>query len=741
MSETTRRIIPKERRLIPAHTSRGEAAQAESLPRDERKRVVEDYRNLLREAEAARAMVRKVQERRKEVKDSIRDGKEDIVIKKQLTLTDSELGRWLAIFARQKKQIDLLREKYGKKLDRAHREWIKEKMNFVNFKRLFHGLQNIERAIREYSPTTLDKTSVAMRERKRGVASQMERNQMTTAFETEDQTVESAASEMTDALKFIFDDEETETALREEIAKSVKSIEAEGDRELYTSEMTLPDKEAYERKTVDFSEVSLSELEQAREDLLVDCETAWAKPGVQYRWFESQFSQWTQANLRGDRVLEFPSVIKVMNELDDIERTYKRTTIGGVLVGEPGVGKTTMVEHFLGKKGRKPVCIDMSEEVSRYQLYGSPSIQTESSMDQHRKFADAIAGMNDNEIKKLVKEHAEKLGGAMSAFSQEEKEVVASAQLVEQVSEEGSGADIKASAALVRERLHEIVSKAYRSDVAKKLEDVTKKNGWRDGIVIHALRNNYPLIIDEFNKAKSWTLLHRLSETEPGTKFYFADNNEWIDVPEDWRMYFTGNIGQRHGTFGVREAFASRIGGKVIKVETPPPEEERTAMLTMICDSDARLMRPPSDVVNLLFFIKDVVPKVRNAIQDQSNVIPISYRLERDLAEQLVDYEKMMPRRATLDEALLRVLLRPYVVFEAGEIPKNIARLCVAAGLLLGKEVEKEVIKWTGFTEKELEEKRKDRAGIEIDPSAALSAMRDSDQQAMVSELPEATHI
>ena len=36
----------------------------------------------------------------------------------------------------------------------------------------------------------------------------------------------------------------------------------------------------------------------------------------------------------------------------------------------------------------------------------------------------------------------------------------------------------------------------------------------------------------------------------------FGDNDEPIRIPEDWRMYFTANIGKKHGGFAVAEALA-----------------------------------------------------------------------------------------------------------------------------------------------------------------------------------------
>ncbi len=729
-----------EKRLIPHPTSREEVAKAPQLSRDIRKQVVGQYRDLLREAEAARAMVRRVHGRREELLDEVvqltgmmskagavlRDKEKvssEINEKKDaIAKVEAELGRWLQTFARQKWQIDALRAQHGKSLERAHRAWVKEGLNSVNFRVFFGQLAKAERAVKQWRSTELEDNESSSGRKKQAVARQMERGEMTTIVAAPEKvSAQEMVEELEDAVDFIFSTNDPVSAVLK------KEIEDNSDVEKKPESPPM-------------NEMSLSQLKRLHRDFKIECEEAWVKPGVQHRWFEREFHGWVAANLRGDRVFEFPSVVQTMNELEEIEKTYTNTTIGGVLVGEPGVGKTTLINHFLEKKGRKAaVYIDMSEEVTRYQLFGAPSLQTESSIDQFRRLAEMVGEMGDEDVVKLVREHAKKLAPSFDALSDEECEVMAFRQLQEQLGEGGTaGMATEKSEEVegVRDRLEEIVRKQFRSEVAKKMVDLTKKNGWRDGIVIHALRNDFPLIIDEFNKAKSWTLLHKLTETAPGTAYYFADNNETIEVPEDWRMYFTANIGKKFGTFGVREAFASRIGGKAMEIKVPPSEEERTAMLSMICDDDDRFLRPPEDVVHLMYFVRDIVPKIRAAICDQRNIIPISYRLFRDLAEQLVDYKHGRARDITLDQALLKVLIRPYVVFETKEIPRDIVKLCFVAGLLLGPEVEKEVMGWSGLSKDDLAKMREEHAKGGTDAATLLAKFRESDEAAMTQALP-----
>lgn len=730
----------KARALAVRRGRRERVGAAQPIERDKRKATVETYRDLIREAEAARLMARKAKEER--------DAAVANSDKEKIASADVGLSRWLELFTNAKRQIAQIREQHGDALEQAHRQYIHEQVTAVEFSSKFAELSRVENAIRGYAPDTHGFTPNPKKpgeRRKRGVIAEMARGHATTLDSrdatgdaTEDATsapageeqaydIDELETELADSLDYIFDDPATVTALTDEITTDMDRLRAQAGGDETQQELNGRE---------DLSHLSLARLKELQEELYVEAEEQWNKPGVKDRWFRRQLGNWIDANLRGDRVLEFPSVIQHLNELDDIERTYQNTTIGAVVVGEPGVGKTTLIEHYLEKKGRGYVYIDMSEEVTRYQLFGSPSLKQDSSMDQYQHFAERIAAMSEDDIAKLIREHAEKLEQSMQGMTPEEREVIALSQIREELDKaDGHVEDaMKLRLQGVRAALEEVVNKHYRSETAIKLMDVTKKNGWRDGVVIHALRNGHSLIIDEFNKAKSWTLIHRLATSRPGEDFFFADNNENIPIPKDWRMYFTGNIGKQHGTFGVRQAFASRIGGKVLEVDVPPSEEERTAMFTFLSDSDHRLMRPDADIVRLMYFVKDTVPSLRGAIKDQRNTIPISYRLFRDLAEQLVDYQHEQPRPTSVDRAVFNVLIRPYAVFETRDIPEQLIKLCHAAGLLISEEVQDEVIKWAHMTKEDLETLRGERK--EVDLEQVVREFYKETEKGMTAQMP-----
>ena len=128
------------------------------------------------------------------------------------------------------------------------------------------------------------------------------------------------------------------------------------------------------------------------------------------------------------------------------------------------------------------------------------------------------------------------------------------------------------------------------------------------------------------------------------------------------------------------------------------------------------------------------MPKLRGIIKDQRNIIPISYRLFRDTAEQLVDYEHEQPRPTSVDRALFNVLIRPYAVFETRDIPEQLIKMCHTAGLLIGTEVEDEVIKWGKVTKEDLEKLREERKEVDLDQ--VVKEMYQATMEAMTAQLP-----
>lgn len=460
---------------------------------------------------------------------------------------------------------------------------------------------------------------------------------------------------------------------------------------------------------MDASGLSLQEGQRTKKDITNELgrlnqrvQELWEDPMVRYFWQKQDLERMLSDFASGADVIENQSIIRSLNTLHDWEKEHQRTTIGGVLVGPPGVGKTTLVRHYLHEKGRNYVYIDLSEDVTRYLLYGSKSIEFNSPAQLHEDLMQRLTALDEDSFRKLVLENTRLLKDTFG-LREDEAVVTTLAQIDEAIS---AGRDFSAEEngqilVELQRRINNLAQQAFRAQLAQEFAQLVKRNGWRDGIIISALRRGDSIIFDEFTKNKNWSLIFGLMTAKPDEDWYFADNDEWIKIPEYWRMYFTGNIGRKHGGFVVAEALASRAGGKVVELGYPTPREEMQIALVALSNAEGDFLRSKDDLAKLYVLIYEVFPKVRSFIEDKAQAIPISYRTIRDLGEKLVLYRDprtgipvFQPTDKSLDEAVYEVLVESYGVYEDQTIPREIVNLATSVGLLFDERVKDRVLQW-----------------------------------------------
>lgn len=429
-----------------------------------------------------------------------------------------------------------------------------------------------------------------------------------------------------------------------------------------------------------------------------DAHRLWEDPMVRYLWNARELQSILAAYHRGADVIETQSVIRNLNILHEWEMLHQRTTIGGVLVGPPGVGKTTLVRHYLTEKKRYYGYIDLSEDVTRYLLYGSKAIEFQSPSERPQSLLDRLRSLDDGEVADLIAEHGTALREHLHLNETDARSVAAS-QFEEFIKTQGSQPDAKA----MRGRLTEVVRRSFRRELASEFAQMLRHSGWRDGVAIACLRREDSIIYDEFNKNKNWSTIYSLATAKPGERWYFADNDEWITIPPHWRMYFTGNVGKKHGVFTVPEALASRAGGKVLEITHPPAREEMQVALAALANASGDFLLGKTEVSKLFIVVNDVFPKIRKYVADKTQTIPISYRTIRDLAEKLVlgrdsRTNRMVYHRTptSFDQALYDVLIESHALYEDRTVPKEIATLASTAGLLLEDSLQERMVALIG---------------------------------------------
>lgn len=613
--------------------------------------------------------------------------------------SSSEKSAALAAYTEKKKEIDEYLDK-GLSFEAAYREYLKEQGEYFEFARDMEEMSHLEGLLQE--PAFQDTALNEKLDRKSSARVE--------AVMQEVETIEKPETE------------EALAVLETVFAKGSKEYE-QAKAELLGEakeggEETLTKEERFERAKAKLSGKgerprSKKEVQRRIAELREKVQELWENPMVRYFWNTREMDNMLEDFAEGEDVIETQSVIRALNKLHEWEGEHKRTTIGGVLVGPPGVGKTTLTRHYLQEKDRDYVYLDLSEEVTRYMLYGSKAIEFRDPTEYYQKLAENIGSLDEEGMKRFIEEHHEVV---KNTFRVSDKE--ATAVLVNQIAEElekGKGqVEDKALAGKLEEakkHMEGLSKTAFRRELAGQFSHLASRNGWRDGVIISALRRGDNIIFDEFNKNKNWSLIYGLMTAKPGENWYFADNDEEIKVPEDWRMYFTANIGVKHGVYSVPEAFASRAAGKTMEVNYPPRSEEMKVALCSLANPEGDLLRSPDDLAKLYVLMNEVFPKVRKFTENKPQIIPISYRTVRDIGEKLVQYSDpktgkpvYQPSGKSFDEALYEVMVGSYSVYEDKTIPKEIVQMCTNVGLLLDDSVREKVEGWIGkeaFDEKQ----------------------------------------
>lgn len=453
-----------------------------------------------------------------------------------------------------------------------------------------------------------------------------------------------------------------------------------------------------------------AQLRVRKEEIEKELGALWQKPRIRAFEQENQLDTLLKQVHQGAAVIETPSVIERMNTLTEWEQLHTNSTIGGVLVGEPGTGKTTALHHYLEMRGRKFVYLDLSEEVTRYMLYGTRALESKDYVGNVESLLERISMMSSDEFAQFVSEQSEKIKSTYS-LKGEEAEIVAIAQL-EDALKARDGSDKEKKLAHAKTKMQEFIKRARYSEIAKQFHTTVHKNGWRDGVIIAALRRGDSVILDEFNKSRDLTAFYGLMTQKPGTDWYFEDNDERIHVPEHWRMYFTGNIGRKHGVHQVPEAVASRAQGKIMEVSVPPLKEEIIVSLALLTDASGTFLRNEEDLTRMMILVKDVLPVIRNLLKGKEGVLPVSWRTLRFITEKLLITKKeggvpvTTASDKTFDDALLGVILDAYSIYEDKKLVGEIAEACTNHGLLLSSEMKNKLVpkymseeKWTSAVE------------------------------------------
>ena len=494
--------------------------------------------------------------------------------------------------------------------------------------------------------------------------------------------------------------------------------------------MSVEKNTAEEYETAEMKHVPPTSKEEVRAQLSVvgeKLDTLWKNDIVRYKLYSEYLTNLVSQDQFGDPVLETPQVVRLMNELAFWERRHDESPIGGVLIGPPGTGKSLGVEHYLAtslehKKKGPPVIIDMSQETTEWMLLGGEKVEVTdkastvkmlSALFSERKtlanqmeketgdVTDAERALIEAKYKNIDTQMDDIITAFVAHHVEVRKEMEdAKEELADEYAREGgkellgeiTGASFKELQTKNPElhgALTEWVGKRVESALsnwqAEELGKIVYGNGWRDGVMLKAIKEGRDIIVNEYNNFRiSPDAIRQLLQTAYGEKWFHSAEGKSYTVRS--RMYFTANEGSSadrffNDTASVAAAFQSRLSPP-IEVKLPTTEEElliiqakmsdmkkefipkenisaKISATEALKDAEFSLSYNEKEVVAYLF--EKVLPRLRGLSVKYPKEMPsIDLRHIDRFCRELVNRHTRERNSVSVEEAFIKHIITPF---------------------------------------------------------------------------------
>jgi len=493
--------------------------------------------------------------------------------------------------------------------------------------------------------------------------------------------------------------------------ESLSKKTGEEDLVSYANEL-MGKKEEEEEKILS----SKKEVEKRLEDVTSQLESLWENDFVRYKVYQRYLENLIKQDQLGDPALEIPSLIKLMNKIASWERRHTETPIGAVLIGPPGTGKSLAIEHYLAihpehKKKGPPVIIDMSQETTEFILLGGEAIEITDKAATVKMLKEMFDWEKVIEEKlkseEITKEEKEELLLRLKFLRKEVEDLIHAFQgqyvevrkKIERI--KGKEADElakKAGEELLNEAEKEKIDREAMDKIKEWINDALVKwqagelgkimygNGWRDGIILKALKEGRDIIINEYNNVRLWPdTLRDLFQTAYGGEWFFAGTGRKYPVYS--RIYLTANEGSSaekffYDTAQITAAFLSRLPAP-IEVELPSQEEELLIVQTKLSDTnkkflcnkeleaklyttgalkDAEFSLKYNEKELIVYLFKKILPKLRALVLEKPKEVPsLDLRHINRFCRDLVNPHTRERTRISVEEAFIENFCKPFM--------------------------------------------------------------------------------
>ncbi len=612
--------------------------------------------------------------------------------------TKEEINSLRIRFALAKLEVQEMIDRLGPLLEFAHRRILRQE---EIYKHRFYRLSKEEARLKVLAEEPIGDVSTAQKIFKKKWAEKGVKGEEETAIQRD-------LIKIAQARDYLRLEEDLPTLLQDEkvLAELKKLSEATGEDLISFAERLIREREEGPKEYRKKSEI-IQRLQEIQEEL----DRLWEEPLTRYFVYQDYLERLIFQDQMGEPVLEIPSVTRLMNELAAWERRHTETPIGGVLIGPPGTGKSLVIEYYLKthpehrKKG-PPVIIDMSQETTEFVLLGGEAIeitdrftvlnaiyqifQKQEEIETRIKRPDiSTAEKEELEVElEWLDQHIEDILHVLLGQYVEFRRELVSDDEIERYSQE-LGEDLVRRKRLTPEQKQKLTKK-IKSAISKwqamELGKIMYGNGWRDGIILKALKEGRDIIINEYNNFRlPPDALRQLFQTAYGGKWFFAGTGEEITVMS--RIYLTANAGSSaekffYDTAQLTAAFESRLPPPIV-VELPPTEEELLIIQAKLSDTNKRLLCDKElerklqatgaledyefilkfgEAELIVYLFEEILPKLRALSAKAPKEIPsLDLRHINRFCRDLVNPFTRERTRMSVEEAFVRNFLKPFL--------------------------------------------------------------------------------
>ncbi len=401
----------------------------------------------------------------------------------------------------------------------------------------------------------------------------------------------------------------------------------------------------------------------------------------------------------GALVVEGEMVTNLMNAMHlKVYGRKPKDALGFAFGGPPGWGKTVNVTHYIKEAiGVEPISIDINEGQNAFTLLATPILVQSDSVGTTVKYLDHLDSMSYAELVMTAKE--------LSEEARKAREIT---------TEDLEGEESEEKVKQLRAKLGSGLVKMKTEQMAEVVGTMERRGLFFYGPIYLAMERNVPVIINEVQCLENAEFLHSLATAIPATDeeageppsftptlgqssvktpgwFFSTITSRWMRVPDKFRIFFTGNIGQEFDNQGLPGALADRLDDRFIEMPKLPVKEQVSLAWKLCSDDDGVCQLTSGEGAKLYFLLTKVFPHMEKMGQNesghQSTKKYISIRTIQGICAGLYpqgaqSIEDQQQTKVSFEEALFNSLINPAIANRRMQALSNMLAVLSASRMI-----------------------------------------------------------